>query len=218
MAMPRLVNGSEEGGWQIVTGHLLLVQQWQAAASNVRLQAAEVLDKIVSNAPKSVEGKDEALQKRVQEQLLHALAIQAKPIPAHLRATGVSTSTTDIDIRKAGLDTLLRLLESQGHSLVCGWSGIFSILASACPTGKSVQDSDAETFSAADSAKTATLIRVAFPSLQLICSDFLAALTVAELEECVNTLADFGDQIDDVNVALTVSSCSSSVARDYSTL
>lgn len=53
--------------------------------------------------------------------------------------------------------------------------------------------------------KGAALVRTSFPSLQLICTDFLDALAIDELRDCVATLADFGAQGEDVNVALTVS-------------
>jgi hypothetical protein len=199
--MHRLISRPSSAGWDVIVSHLLVIQHWQHAPANVRLQAAEVFDKVISAAPRDVADADEDLQRRVQEQTLRALSQQAESQPG-------SQTSTDADIRKAALDTLFRVLEGQGHALVCGWSRIFDIVGSACPP--SIGPAAAATTSALEVAPTTTsqksslLVRVAFPSLQLICSDFLAALSPEELEQCIKTLRDFGKQTEDVNVALTV--------------
>lgn len=208
MNMQRLISRSPEIGWDVVVGHLLLVQQWQTAPAEVRTQAAEVFDKIVTEAPRAFPSNaSEEVQSAMQEQILKALAEQSEP-------QSRTPSSTDVDIRKAALDTLLRLLESHGHSLLCGWTPIFDILSLACPpiqvaAGSGQQGSTGNvptvTSVQTSSKSAATLLRVAFPSLQLICSDFLAALSTEELQMCINTLAGFGKQTEDVNVALTVS-------------
>lgn len=198
--MPRLTTRPAEIGWDVIIGHLLLVQHWQNAPANVRLQAAEIFDKIVSAAPKESPDIPEEQQRRTQDQVFQALLRQAEP-QDHMQIS------TDVEIRQAALDTLYKILESQGHALTCGWIPIFSILQTACPQQRSlepVSGSSLET-SAATAAKTSQLVRVAFPSLQLICSDFLAALSVEESGMCISTLAAFGHQVEDVNVALTVS-------------
>ncbi|KAJ3092623.1 hypothetical protein HK102_005115 [Quaeritorhiza haematococci] len=51
--------------------------------------------------------------------------------------------------------------------------------------------------------KAAMLIRVAFPCLQLICTDFLALLSPPVLFQCIETLGSFGSQQDDLNISLT---------------
>lgn len=195
MNMQRLIARPSEIGWDIIISHLLLIQHWQSAQSNVRTHAAEVFDKIVSAVPKDVEKEPEDAQRRAQEQVLQALSEQAE-------LQSRSQSSTDIEIRKASLDTLLRILESHGHSLLCGWRVIFNILRLACPP--SSDNKTPEQVDATSAGRSPLLVRVAFPSLQLICSDFLAALSKQELDICIVTLAEFGKQIEDVNVALTV--------------
>jgi hypothetical protein len=200
MNMSRLTTRTSEVGWDVIIGHLLLVQHWHTAPANVRLQAAEIFDKIVCAAPKESAGASEDQQKHTQDQVFQALMRQAEPQDR-------SQISTDVEIRQAALDTLYKVLESQGHALVCGWKTIFSILQTACPSGKpqtSTTSLSSET-SVATAAKTSQLVRVAFPSLQLICSDFLAALSVEESGQCIVTLTSFGRQVEDVNVALTVS-------------
>lgn len=199
MNMGRLTSREAELGWDIVVTHLLLVQHWQSAPAIVRLQAAEVFDKVVSSAAKECPDASEERQIYVQEQVLRALLKQVEP---HNR----SQVSTDVEIRQAGLDTLYKILEGQGHALLCGWSVVFQILQTACPDGSTLvaAGTSAET-SASTAAKASQLVRVAFPSLQLICSDFLTALSAEECGMSIVTLAAFGRQKADVNVALTVS-------------
>ncbi|KAG0164957.1 hypothetical protein DFQ30_009163 [Apophysomyces sp. BC1015] len=47
------------------------------------------------------------------------------------------------------------------------------------------------------------LIKVAFASLQLICTDFLALLSADCLRQCIATLGSFSTQSDDLNISLT---------------
>ena len=197
MNMKRLVLNSAEEEWSLIVSHLLLVQHWQHAPDNVRLQAAEVFDRVISNAPKEVGEAEEEVQRQVQDRTLRALARQGEPQPG-------TQSVTDVEVRKAALDTLFRVLEGQGHAFVCGWDSIFGIIRSACPLKAKTGTGAQEDTNVSTQTKTASLVKVAFPSLQLVCSDFLAALSVQELETCIATLAEFGGQTEDVNVALTV--------------
>jgi hypothetical protein len=204
----RLIYREPSVGWNVVTLHLLLVQHWTAAPAAIRLQACEVLDHILTIAPRNVTTGGEELQRRVQAQVLEALASQADP---DLRSSHGQSSSTDIDIRKGALETLYKILEVSGHSFICGWERIFSLLRSACPSDTERNLSNPEAASAAlqatttaSSARTPVLVRASFPSIQLICTDFLASLSVDELRLCVTTLADYGKQPEDVNVALTV--------------
>ncbi|GAA6010582.1 hypothetical protein JCM10207_007749 [Rhodosporidiobolus poonsookiae] len=233
----RLIKQPPEVGWDLSTSHLLFVQHQTLAATTIRLQAADVLGQILVVAPKNLEAAgDLDFQKRVQTQVLSALAVQAEPAPR-------LQTTTDVDIRRLALESLLKILESNGHAFVAGWDRIFHVLRTACPSATYIAppspappassrhslDTISEhenlgpmtplrssvgaggggyfganaTDGAARSAKTAILVRTSFPSLQLICTDFLDALSDDEIRDCIDTLADFGQQTEDVNVALT---------------
>ncbi|BGP52111.1 Endocytosis and vacuole integrity protein [Rhodotorula kratochvilovae] len=251
----RLIARPPDVGWDLVTGHLLHVLHCVGAPTPVRIQAADVLGQLLTLAPKSLESlpapaaREEEVEddaharaERVQMQVLSALAVQAEPAPR-------LQSSTDVDIRRRALETLLRILESNGHAFVTGWATIFHVLRTACPASSSgggvwaappspVPSSSARRsldtiseydglgpgalmtpvrgsgggggdggyFSARDAgrgAKTAVLVRTSFPSLQLICTDFLDPLSGDEIRDCIGTLAEFGKQGEDVNVALT---------------
>lgn len=182
----RLVNSLPDLGWSIVMNHLLFVAGDAGVRPALRIQAAELLDDVLFKAlgshatPSSPEEP-----KRVQRQVLDALAEQA--ILDERRATVV-----DVEVRRMGNETLHRILEAFGHSLLLGWETIFTVCSKACGT---------DTTSAAKSSKP--LVRVAFSSLQLVCTDFLSALSIAQLKLCVQSLTEFSTQMEDVNVALT---------------
>lgn len=211
----RLIYREPSVGWNLVTSHLLLVQHYTPAPPVIRLQAAEVLDEILVASPKDLSTGVEDQTRRIQTQVLVALAEQAEP------ASRTQTST-DIEIRRMALETLFKILENSGHSFIAGWDRIFPVLRTACPSQLSLLPStptgDLDTIDEDESenrsgfflnvekpARTPILVRTSFPSLQLICTDFLGALNIDEIRECISTLADFGKQADDVNVALTVS-------------
>lgn len=216
----RLIYRDPSVGWNRVTSHLLLIQHYVVAPIVIRLQAADVLDQILLAAPKNLSTGGDELQRRIQTQVLVALAEQAEPAMR-------PQSSTDIEIRRLALDTLFKILESNGHSFIAGWERIFHVLRTACPpplayahspvpdsrrsldtidkdNGQLAVKSAGMYFGAEGVARTPVLVRTSFPSLQLICTDFLGALTIDELRDCIGTLADFGKQADDVNVALTV--------------
>ena len=211
--MHRLVYRDASIGWNVVTAHLLYVQHLSGAAHAIRIQASETLDQILVNAPRNLSTASEELQRRVQTLVLEALASQAQPQPR-------APSSTDVEIRRMALDTLYRILELNGHTFIAGWERIFTILKTACPPPRhSAPTSGVATPAPVDasfesqtqlsapesrgSSKIAALVRTSFPSLQLICSDFLSALTIEELRLCISTLSEFGKQSEDVNVALT---------------
>lgn len=244
--MARLIDRPPSVGWDLVTGHLLHVLHCTVAPTPLRVQAADVLGQLLTLAPKTLAsiGKetDHDTAERVQTQVLAALAAQAEPGPR-------LQSSTDVDIRRMALETLLKILESNGHAFVTGWDRIFHVLRTACPStsvwaappspvpssaGGAASRRSLDTISEYDGlghggmmtplradgaggyfpreagatatrgAKTGVLVRTSFPSLQLICTDFLDPLSNDEIRDCIATLAEFGKQGEDVNVALTV--------------
>ncbi|GAA6033445.1 hypothetical protein JCM8097_001397 [Rhodosporidiobolus ruineniae] len=235
----RLIRRPPDVGWDLATSHLLYVLHAVLAPTPVPLQAADVLDQVLVLAPKNLDAEPVELQRRVQTQVLAALAAQAQPAPRLQTAT-------DVDIRRLALECLLKILESNGHAFVAGWDRIFHILRTACPSSHYIAPPSPVPSSSArrsidtitehdavgpmtpmrssvgpggyfasggaggegpgaarSSAKTAVLVRTSFPSLQLICTDFLDALDGGEIRHCIETLAEFGKQVEDVNVALT---------------
>ncbi|POW16347.1 hypothetical protein PSTT_01479, partial [Puccinia striiformis] len=123
----RLVSSGSEIAWTPITSHLLAVQRYPEAPSSIRLQAADVLDRMILSVPKLLNNLDETLQCRIQTQIIEVLGRQAELDPS-------SQTSTDLEVRKLGFETLFKILENNGHSFVAGWKSILDVLHTACET------------------------------------------------------------------------------------
>lgn len=171
-------------GWDLLVHHLLLVCS-SSLRPSLRLQAAEALDTFLTLAMQ-VKAEDVA-----GIQLRSLQAVNQQCILDRKRQVAA-----DIDVRRLGLETLVDILEKYGHSLLLGWELIFELCAASSVSPAEVVDD-------VSLRPTTTLIKSAFTSLQLVCSNLLTKLNLKQLEECVETLALFSKQKEDVNVALT---------------
>ncbi|KAK4688854.1 hypothetical protein P7C73_g1265, partial [Tremellales sp. Uapishka_1] len=199
--LSRLVSRDPETGWTIITQHLLAVARHLTAPTTIRIQASETLSELLLAALRIGQGS------RVQHQVFDVLVRQVDVYPIS------STVATDYDVRSAGFQTLNQILESSGHSLEVGWQTIFGMLDSVCketsmtPTvGMKRADS---TLSIASTTRPSmfskgdiNLVRITFPSLQLICTDFLTSLNGESMRQCIACLGRFGRQREDVNITL----------------
>ncbi|CAH7668461.1 hypothetical protein PPACK8108_LOCUS2972 [Phakopsora pachyrhizi] len=207
----RLILSEPALGWTPITSHLLTLQHFVEAPNGIRLQAADVLDRIVLAIPKLLNNAELSLQRRIQAEIIAVLASQTEPGER-------SPTLTDIEVRKLGFETLFKVLENNGHSFMAGWKLILDVLRVACMplSTSSITNATAPRSASATSLggpaprssnsstnKLSLLIRTSFPSLQLICTDFLTALDLDELRQCISVLAVFGQQTDDINIALT---------------
>ncbi|KAJ3006215.1 UNVERIFIED_CONTAM: hypothetical protein HDU68_004209, partial [Siphonaria sp. JEL0065] len=122
------------------------------------------------------------------------------------------------DVQKVGLETVKKILMSSGHNLIHGWFLIFEVIRSVVVGGKKGTGTAGGAVSsgalmnmaeasnnldAAQPSKASLLVRAAFPSVQLVCGDFLGSLGPEILFECIQTLGCFGSQPDDINISLT---------------
>jgi len=206
----RLVNRSPVIGWAPITAHLLAVARHATAPTTLRLQASETISELLLGAIRV--GKES----RTQHQVFDVLVRQVDVWPIS------NNVSTDYDVRSSGYQTLNSILESSGHELEVGWATIFDMLNNVCKTDKDRQnestpapvgsspmkrsDSSLSISSnrptALSASKSANLVRIAFPSLTLICTDFLASLDQAAIRQCIDCLGAFGRQKEDVNITL----------------
>ena len=196
------------------------------APQAIRVQAAHVLDEILLIVPRNLSNTGE-LQAQVQRRVLDALARQVVPdpsVPSHQQ------TSTSVELRRMGLETLHQILQTSGHTLVVGWEIIFQMLESVCrptltpnisavvqPSGQDSVDSVA-VLSGPSSPVIRTkptplglgipteksysgLVKIAFQSLTLVC-DSVSSLSPEHLRLCISTLGQFGRQAD-TNIALT---------------
>lgn len=218
----RLIYRSPDVAWDTTTSHLLMIIRLPFAPQAIRVQAAHVLDEILLIVPRNLSNTGE-LQAQVQRRVLDALARQVVPdpsVPLHQQ------TSTSVELRRMGLETLHQILQISGHTLVVGWEIIFQMLESVCrPTltpnistlvqQPSTQDS-VDSVSSSPVVRTkqpalglgipteksySGLVKIAFQSLTLVC-DSVSSLSPEHLRLCISTLGQFGRQAD-TNIALT---------------
>ena len=217
----RLIYRSPDVAWDTTTSHLLMIIRLPFAPQAIRVQAAHVLDEILLIVPRNLSNTGE-LQAQVQHRVLDALAQQVVPepgVPSHQQ------TTTSVELRRMGLETLHQILQTSGHTLVIGWEIIFQMLESVCRTTltpplvqPSTQVSVDSVLSSPSSPASRTkqlplglgnpteksysgLVKIAFQSLTLVC-DSVSSLSPEHLRLCISTLGQFGRQAD-TNIALT---------------
>ena len=158
------------------------------------MQACDAISDIIIAAMAYAEQNSMAKQEETQMRVMRNLR---ELIQGHPHAL--------VEIQRMGLETLNKLLQTSGQSLSFGWGIIFEMIQSSIAS-KTVPESSLEQpeeSSTATAPKSAGLVRIAFPCLQLICTDFLSLLNATNMQLCIDTLAAFGHQTEDLNIALT---------------
>ncbi|KAG5643461.1 hypothetical protein DXG03_000893 [Asterophora parasitica] len=215
----RLIYRSPDVAWDATTSHLLSVIRTTYAPQAIRVQAASVLDEILVLVPRNLSSIG-VLQGEVQRRVLDVLAQQVVPDPGALAA---STSTA-VELRRMGLETLHQILQASGHTLVVGWETIFCMLESVCRPSPPVRSPSFDSVSILSNPPSPSsmrskplppglglgnpteksynaLVKIAFQSLTLVC-DSITTLSPEHLRLCISTLGQFGRQAD-TNIALT---------------
>ncbi|KAH9049815.1 hypothetical protein EDB83DRAFT_2543167 [Lactarius deliciosus] len=198
----RLVYRPPDVAWDAITSHLLFVLRNPAAPQPIRLQAARTLDDVLAIIPRHVAAVPNDLQAAVQRRVLDVLAQQ-------IVLDSSAGSSTSMELRRMGLETLHQILQASGHTLLVGWETIFEVLGSVCrpavaditqlspgaPRGRPLP------LGYLQEKGYSSLIKIAFQCMTLMC-DALAALSPEHLRLCISTLGQFGRQAD-TNIALT---------------
>ncbi|KAF8754296.1 C-terminal region of Mon2 protein [Rhizoctonia solani] len=185
----RLAYRNPEVAWNAITKHLLSIVAKGAAPPSIRMQAAEVLDEILTIVPRNLSTTGE-LQPQVQNRVLDALSAQV---------TLEGQSSTAIDIRKLGLETLHTILQFSGHTLVTGWAD--DVISMKSPASSVPSTPRLFKPPPLQPKNSNVLVRIAFQSMTLMC-DNLDALSPEHLRLCITTLGLFGRQ-PDTNISLT---------------
>ncbi|KIJ91398.1 hypothetical protein K443DRAFT_115078 [Laccaria amethystina LaAM-08-1] len=212
----RLIYRSPDVAWNTTTSHLLLIIRLPFAPQAIRVQAARVLDEILLIVPRNLSSTGD-MQGPVQRRVLEVLSQQVIP-DAALSSHDTSTS---VELRRMGMETLHQILQASGHTLVVGWEIIFQILESVCRPATPLGSGYVDSLSVLSSTPPSTprlrplplglgnpseksytaLVKIAFQSLTLVC-DSVSSLSPEHLRLCITTLGQFGRQAD-TNIALT---------------
>ncbi|KAJ1939761.1 Endocytosis and vacuole integrity protein, partial [Linderina pennispora] len=107
-----------------------------------------------------------------------------------------------VEVRKLTLDTLSKLLQASGHSIMRAWDVVFDIIQSVV-AAESAGSTHGVGGTNAESRQPGYLVRFAFPCLQLICTDYLADLPANCMRRCIQSLVEYGQQTEDLNISLT---------------
>ncbi|RYP04463.1 hypothetical protein DL764_004433 [Monosporascus ibericus] len=200
-----LMYSPDSSGWQHLKAELIETLSSSSMTPPVRSRAADILVRLVLDAAKAATGLADEPRGKVQLRLLEALRDSLVPLQQENRQTSVADQATDVDIHKIMLEGLKSLLEGCGETLISGWETAFEIIDSIFfrgrPAGGAMSSTDGESLILA--TRSSKLIRSAFNSLQLICSDFLSSLPNSCFLILVDTLYKFCSQHDDLNIALT---------------
>ncbi|KAI5859296.1 hypothetical protein GGS23DRAFT_328681 [Durotheca rogersii] len=202
----RLLSHSPDvSGWTRITSQLVATLGSVSLSVQIRSCAADILVQLVSDAAKAASGVNDQTRSMVQLRLLEALRNSLLPLQMEDRAASVASHAVDVDIHKIILEGLKALLDDCGDSLLSGWEITFEIIGSIFIPRRFGNDGSRDTTSQALTLTTRSskLIRSAFSSLQLICSDFLASFPGSCFLILVDTLYKFCSQDDDLNIALT---------------
>ncbi|KAK9470253.1 uncharacterized protein V1510DRAFT_288354 [Dipodascopsis tothii] len=218
----RLVTAPPDAsGWSVLVSYLIRCAAYRETNSATRIKAAEVLNAVILSAiveaAKRELGDDllEPVQKRCLlslEEQMYAIIRQGHPTELEL-----SAQTADAEIQCTTLNTLNEVLDRTGSSLTDGWDTVFSTIAgifvmhyqgSLLPTTPVPDDvlalrSARPKTSKSENDNVAKLVKAAFGSVQLICSDFLEALPPGCFLVLIDVLFYFCEQHDDLNISLT---------------
>ncbi|KAF9155979.1 hypothetical protein BG015_007775 [Linnemannia schmuckeri] len=192
--------------WDISVGYLIDTANHPTPSARIRMQACDAISDIILAAMAHAEQNSMARQEETQMRVMN-----------NLRELIQNHGNSLVEIQRMGLETLNKLLQTSGQSLSFGWGLIFEMIQGSIGTTSSkahVEDllesspttASNETGSQATPAgalKPPGLVRIAFPCLQLICTDFLSLLNASNLQLCIDTLAAFGYQTEDLNISLT---------------
>ncbi|KAF2691335.1 hypothetical protein K458DRAFT_356041 [Lentithecium fluviatile CBS 122367] len=198
-----------ESGWDVFVAELVRFSTAGVKATSSRLLAADTLSRTVREIAELSVADEE--RDAVQARILLALRAQIAALH-HDSEDDDSYSDTDVRIHQITLEALKSVIEQCGESLVAGWVSVFDSLLSVFAGSSSSDNDDAASDTPDEHANysiesleviSKSLARTAFGTVQLVCSDFLAAVPDNCLSTLLELLLRFSRQQDDLNMSLT---------------
>ncbi len=181
----RLLGQGSTSGWDVLVDVLNRTISARAR-SDVRIKAANALNDLLVAVVISEEPLSSGKQDAIRGRSLDALLDEIQSLRTDRQSTR-STQSCEIEIHRLALEALKSILEHCGDSLELGWSSILAIINSIFVSAK----------------PSPKLVRSAFDSLQLVCSDFLSNVPSSKLLSLLSTLHSFCSQDQDLNISLT---------------
>lgn len=198
--------------WDMIVVAVVYIAHHPVCPPAIRDQVCTGLGQLLNEAIQAADLTNPQVEVKILSPL--KLLIVSSSNPGNAEAD-LSLANGGLETLHFGLDILNRLLQAAGQNFVEGWSLVFEILKAAIgrlisrrafENGKNVsavtEAVDGGDGGSGTTVKSTALIRIAFPSLQLICTDFLSLLYPPVLHDCVETVYFFGLQQDDLNISL----------------
>lgn len=185
---------SNSDSWNLIASFLLRIVGTRVLTAEIRSTASQILDKAAILI--AVECAD--LQKN-DEKFAEAASVQRDTIEVILnevRKVKSSSSTVlsaiDMEIHAVSVESLREILEQCGSRMAKSWDIVFDILATVFIDN--AQEAN---------KSTSKLIKSGFESLQLICNDFMDCLPEGCLIRVIESLYQFCEQKQDLNISFT---------------
>ena len=191
-----------ESGWGFIVEVLTDVLSSNRAHSDVRIKAAIALNGLLVSVAVCEESLSAKERDAVWDRSLYALLNEVSALyKSHFHGT-TSSRTCEVEIHRMALEALKSILDHCGDSLDIGWKSVLAIINSIFEDPVSAGHTEDKP---APRSKSPLLVRSAFGSLQLVCSDFLASVPSSHLLSLLDTLYHYCAQELDLNISLTVS-------------
>lgn len=191
-------------GWEVILEVLTSVLGSGKARSDVRIKAANAYNELVVAVAISDEPLPRTDREDIRGRSLYALGNELSAL--HESHGTKASRDCDIEIHRLALEALKAIIDSCGDSLEIGWGSVLAIINSifepSSPETRAKRDDLPASYKMSPNPK---LVRSAFGSLQLICSDFLSSVPPTHLLSLLDTLYFYCVQDQDLNISLTVS-------------
>jgi C-terminal region of Mon2 protein/Domain of unknown function (DUF1981) len=216
--LQRLLEPEFDPVWDFIFGSLIQLAHSNTVLSSVRIQVLLAFDEILVSAASVGKLKEFIVERKFLEPIRNIMALESQNEDANKLAWLP-------EIQKSALETLNKLLQTNGHNFSTAWTTTLDIIeaVAAQPSKKRVTagassspetsqgnnllsptlvESPSSTYETQGS-KASGVAKVAFTCIQLITTDFLTVLEPAVIAKCIATLSMYGSHPDDLNVSLT---------------
>ncbi|KAF2088976.1 hypothetical protein K490DRAFT_64192 [Saccharata proteae CBS 121410] len=202
---------TSESGWDLLIRSLVSVATGSLATPSVRLLAADVLSRLAQDMARAMVSEEHIDHSEIHRRVFGALQMVVHSLYKERNSNEDEMDETDIEVHITILDALKAVLDQCGDTLTTGWALVFTLIRSVfleddVPTSR--EDSQTKPDQGAGPTTPRQLLsmklgRLAFGSVQLVCSDFLTAIPDSALLLLLDLLYLFCDQGEDLNISLT---------------
>ncbi|KAL9100245.1 MAG: hypothetical protein Q9163_004352 [Psora crenata] len=194
---------TEHNGWALLVTTLMDALSSTEMPPTLRTAAANTLDGMLVLVAVFRDFPTEDMSQIVRARSLSSLLYQITILYQSSGQPSRSSQQCELEIHGLALEALRAILEQCGDTLSQGWNEVFAVILSAFERTHG-EEPDPPSYTVPNvQARSSTLVRSSFGSLQLICSDFLSSLPHSSLPQLLDTLYCFSAQDHDLNISLT---------------